>query len=139
MMYIASDLFANYQVKEKDYVSIEYPSNQYAWSSFYFTVDALYGRANEIDFFTYSKVFIKMRGEKGGEQFEIAMKDVNDSPDGSETKLKITLTIHWKFFEIDTRQFSTANMRNSMVPLEFVFKGAIGMKIHLRSVQFKKG
>lgn len=138
LSFMSSDLFESYQVKEKDFVSIEYPSNQYAWASSYFTVDALYGRVNEMDFSYYSKVSIEMRGKKGGEQFEIAMKDFNDPPDGSKTKLKITLTKDWKIFEIDTKQFLTTNMINIMVALEFVFEGAIGMEIHWCSVQFKK-
>ena len=58
LRYIVSDLFANYQLKEKDYVSIEYPANQFAWASSYFTVDVLYGRVNEMGFSPYSKVLI---------------------------------------------------------------------------------
>ncbi|TXE17240.1 hypothetical protein ES692_09640 [Psychroserpens burtonensis] len=138
LRYIASDLFANYQIREKDYVSIEYPANHFAWASSYFTVDAFYGRVNEMDFSPYSKVFIEMRGEQGGEQFEIAMKDVNDPPDGSETKLKIIVTKEWKVFEIDTEQFLTADMNRIMVPLAFVFVAAVGKMVHMRSVQFKK-
>ncbi|MGK0430672.1 MAG: hypothetical protein ACJARX_002351 [Psychroserpens sp.] len=79
-----------------------------------------------------------MRGEKGGEQFEIAMKDTHGPSDGSETKLKITLTKEWKIFEIDTKKFLTANMNRIMVLLEFVFEGVVGIEIHVRSAQFKK-
>ncbi|WP_299122820.1 DUF6090 family protein [uncultured Winogradskyella sp.] len=136
--YAASDLFYNYFSKEKGYLSIKYPADQYLWASSYFQVVALRGRVNEMDFSGYSKVFIEMRGEKGGETFEITMKDINDPPDGSETKLKIELTKEWETFEIETSQFTTADMNRIMVPLAFVFVGSEGMKINVKSVQFKK-
>jgi hypothetical protein len=79
-----------------------------------------------------------MKGEQGGETFKITMKDITDPPDGSETKLDIELTKEWQLFEIETNQFLTANMKNIMLPLAFVFEGDTGMKIHVRTVQFKK-
>lgn len=136
--YAASGLFRNYFSKEKEYLSIEYPANQYLWASSYFQVVALKGRVNEMDFSVYSKMFIEMRGEKGGESFEITMKDINDPPDGSEARLKIELTKEWTTFEIETSQFLTADMNRIMIPLGFVFVGSDGMKINVRSVQFKK-
>jgi|AntRauTorckE6833_2_1112554.scaffolds.fasta_scaffold00002_46 hypothetical protein len=135
--YAASDLFRNYISKEKDYLVMEYPANSYDWASAYFAVNALDGRVDEMDFSTYSKVVIEMRGETGAEAFEIGMKDINDPPDGSESKIKIELTDEWKVYEFETNQFITADMNRIMVPLAFVFEGPIGKKIHLKSVQFK--
>jgi hypothetical protein len=135
--YAASDLFPNYISKENDYLVVEYPTNSYDWASSYFTVNALNGRVDEMDFSTYSKVLIEMRGESGGEAFEIGMKDINDPPDGSESKIKIELTAEWKVYEFETNQFVTADMNRIMVPLAFVFEGPIGRKIHVKSVQFK--
>ena len=136
--YAASGLFRNYNTREKDYLEIEYPANSYLWASSYFQVDALKGRVHEMDFSPYSKLFIEMKGEQGGETFKITMKDITDPPDGSETKLDIELTKEWQTFEIETNQFLTANMKNIMLPLAFVFEGDTGMKIHVRTVQFKK-
>ena len=79
-----------------------------------------------------------MKGETGGEQLEIAMKDKNDPPDGSESRVKIELTDQWKIYEIQTNQFKTADMQFIMVPLGFVFQGPLGRRIHIRSIQFKK-
>jgi len=79
-----------------------------------------------------------MKGEVGGEVFEIAMKDVDDPPDGSESRVKIKLTTDWKVYKIETKKFLTANMKRIMVPMAFVFEGSEGKKIHVRSIQFKK-
>ncbi|NNJ72502.1 MAG: hypothetical protein HKP09_04905 [Enterobacterales bacterium] len=135
--YTASDLFGNNITKVDDYLVIEYPANKFQWGSAYFAVDALRGRVDEMDFSIYSKVVIEMRGEKGGEVFAIAIKDINDPPDGSETQVSIELTNGWQTYEFDTEQFITADMSRIMIPVAFVFLGDIGRKIHLKSIQFK--
>jgi hypothetical protein len=134
--YAASGLFPNYLSKVNDYFVMEYPANKYAWASSYFAINALNGRVDEMDFSAYSRMIIEMRGEKGGEVFEIGMKDINDPPDGSESKIKIELTDDWKVYEFETNQFVTADMNRIMIPLAFVFEGPIGRKIHVKSVQF---
>ncbi|CAN0596695.1 unnamed protein product [Ectocarpus sp. 12 AP-2014] len=136
--YAASSVFTKHFSNEKDYLTIEYPPNTYDWGSLYFSVVALDGRVNEMDFSPYTKLVIEMRSETGDEVFEIAMKDVNDPPDGSESRVKIELSTDWKLYEIETKQFVTANMNRIMVPLAFVFEGSEGKKIHVRSIQFKK-
>jgi prefoldin subunit 5 len=137
LRYAASGLFPNYIEQQKGYVAIKYPPNKYKWASAYFYVNALYGRVNEMDFTAYSKVMIEMKGEAGGETFEIGMKDINDPPDGSESKIKVELTKQWKLYEFETKRFETADMTKIMVPLSFVFEGPEGKNIHIRSVQFK--
>ncbi len=136
--YAASDVYSDYFSKQEDYLAIEYPKNKYAWGSTYFLVDALYGRVNEMDFSPYSSVYLEMKGDVGGEVFDVTMKDVNDPPDGSESRVEIQLTDKWKVYEIETKQFVTADMNRIMVPLAFVFEGSEGKKIKVRSIQFKK-
>ena len=136
--YAASDLLNNYFSNEEDYIIIEYPENTYDWGSPYFEVNALDGRVNEMDFSNYTKLFIEMKGETNGEKFELVMKDKYDPPDGTESRVKMELTDKWKIYEIDTNQFTTADMQQIMVPLGFVFEGAVGRRIHVRSIQFKK-
>ncbi|MFT5736299.1 MAG: hypothetical protein ACI9SG_000639 [Maribacter sp.] len=65
-----------------------YPENRYAWESANFSINALYERVNEIDFFTYSKVVIEMKGETGSETFDLGMKDVNDPQAVLKQRLK---------------------------------------------------
>lgn len=135
--YAASGLFPNYITRENDYLVMEYPANSYAWASSYFAVNAMDGRVDEMDFSPFSKVIIEMKGETGGEEFEIGMKDINDPANGSETKIKIELTNEWQVFEFETEEFVTADMKRIMVPLAFVFEGPVGKKVHVKTVQFK--
>lgn len=121
---------------EKDYLVIKYPENTYEWGSPYFLVDALQGRVNEMDFSSYTKLLIEMKGEKGGESFEIAMKDKTDPDDGTESRVRLVVTDEWKTYEIETNKFVTADMETIEVPMLFVFEGPVGREIHVRSVQF---
>ncbi len=127
-----------YFSKEIDYLVIEYPEKTYDWASPFFIVNALNGRVNEMDFSSYSKLYIEMKGETGDEAFEITMKDKNDPPDGTESRITLELTDEWKIYEIETNKFVTADMKTIMVPLAIVFKGPIGEKIYVRSIQFRK-
>lgn len=136
--YAASGYHSGHFSQEKDYLVIEYPGNTYDWGSPYFRVNALKGRVHEMDFSSYKKLLLEMRGKKGDEAFEITMKDKNDPPDGSEARVSLEVTDEWKTYEIDTRQFTTADMKIIEVPLAFVFQGPVGQKIYLRSVQFRK-
>ncbi|MEL4455251.1 DUF6090 family protein [Lutimonas vermicola] len=136
--YAASVIYRDHFSYKEDYFVIEYPENTYDWGSPYFEINALGGRVNEMDFSNYTKIFIEMKGEIGGEQFEITMKDKHDPPDGSESRVQIELTDQWKIYEIQTNQFKTADMQLIMVPLGFVFEGPLGRTIHVRSIQFKK-
>jgi hypothetical protein len=135
--FIASDRYDTHVRKVNDYLAIDYPANKYTWASPYFSVNALGGRVQEMDFSPYLKLVIEMRGEQGGELLEIAMKDSDDPTDGSETRVNIELTNQWQTYEFDTEQFVTADMNRIMVPLAFIFVGDIGRTIHVRSIQFK--
>ncbi|GAB5409430.1 MAG: hypothetical protein BalsKO_17950 [Balneolaceae bacterium] len=119
------------------YVTLKYPSNELLWASQYFLVNALNGRVDEMDFSNYDRIFIEMKGNIGGEKIELAIKDKLDPPDGSESRVHITLTNQWKTYEIDLSEFETADLTKINVPLSFVFQGSDGMKIHLKSVHFR--
>lgn len=134
----ASGILEDYFTNEEDCLVIEYPEKRYDWASPYFEVSALGGRVNEMDFSEYSKLVIEMKGVVGGESFEIAMKDKNDPTDGSESRVNIVLTKDWKTYEIETSNFTTADMREIMVPLAIIFQGPTGKTIKIRTIQFKK-
>ena len=138
LRYASSGLGAGHFSKKKDYWVMTYPENTYSWGFPYFIVNALKGRVHEMDFSDYKKLLIEMRGETGAEEFELVMKDKNDPPDGSESRVRLEVTDEWKVYEIETSQFVTADMETIMVPLGFVFEGPVGQVIHVRSVQFKK-
>jgi hypothetical protein len=134
----ASDIWKDSIKNEDDCLVFIYPENTYEWASPYFEIAALGGRVNEMDFSGYTKLVIEMKGDIGGETFEITMKDKNDPPDGSESRVKIELTNDWKTYTIETSQFKNADMKTIMVPLAIVFQGKVGKTIKIRTIQFKK-
>ena len=138
LRYASSGVGSGHFSREKDYVVIEYPENTYDWGSPYFIVNALKGRVHEMDFSPYQKLLIEIKGETGNEEFQVTMKDKNDPPDGTESRVDLKISSKWKIYEIETSQFVTADMEIIEVPLAFVFQGPVGQNIHLRSVQFKK-
>lgn len=122
---------------EDGYVVLNYPADTFLWGSPYFTIDALNGRVTEMDFSKYTKVILQMKGEKGGEEFFLMMKDKFDPPDGNESRVAIKLTDTWETYETSTSQFKTADMKIIETPLGFVFLGDTGLTIHVKSVKFE--
>ena len=121
---------------EDGYAVLTYPENTFLWGSPYFTIEALNGRMNEMDFSKYKNVILEMKGKNGGEQIALAMKDKYDLPDGTEARVDITLTKTWETYEVPTVQFKTADMQIIETPLGFVFLGNEGRTIHVKSIQF---
>ena len=120
-----------------DHVVLIYPENTFAWGAPFFTIEALNGRVTEMDFSKYNNVILEMRGAKGGEDFEIAMKDKYDPPDGSEARVPLTLTNAWQTYQVPIAEFKTADMRMIQTPLTFVFIGDKGKTIHVKSIRFQ--
>ena len=121
---------------EDDYKILTYPENSFDWGSPYFTIEALNGRVTEMDFTKYKNVILEMKGEKGGEEFALMMKDKYDLPDGKESRVNIIVTNTWKTYEVPLDLFETADKKIIDTPLGFVFLGSKGRTIHLRSIQF---
>lgn len=138
MIYAQSsdEYYSGIEFKE-GYVELIYPANTFSWGSPFFWIDALNGRVTEMDFSKYTKIILEMKGDKGGEEFYLMMKDKFDPPDGKESRVAIKLTDSWKTYEVSTDQFQTADMKIIETPLGFVFLGDTGLKIHVRSIQFK--
>ncbi|TFG78983.1 MAG: hypothetical protein E4H26_01075 [Flavobacteriales bacterium] len=122
---------------KEDHIVLTYPDNTLAWGSPYFNIRALNGRVTEMDFSKFDKVILEMRGAEGGEAFALMMKDKYDLPDGTESRVDITLTDTWKTYEVSIDQFETADKKIIQTPLGFVFLGGEGRTIQVRSIQFK--
>ena len=122
---------------EDDYAVVTYPENTFEWGSPFFTIEGLNGRVTELDFSKYNKVILEMKGENGGEEFALMMKDKYDPPDGKESRVAITLTKTWKTYQVPIDQFKTADKKIIETPLGFVFLGDKGITVHVRSIQFK--
>ena len=121
---------------EKDAMILKYPENTFEWGAPYFTINALNKRVKEMDFKKYNKVILEMKGEHGGEQFFLTMKDKYDPPDGSESRVDITVTKNWETYEVSLDQFETADMKIIEIPIAFVFIGNIKRIIYVRSIQY---
>ncbi len=122
---------------EEDHINLTYPENRLDWGSPYFNIRALNGRVTEMDFTKFEKVVLEMKGAVGGESFALMMKDKYDLPDGKEARVDITVTNAWKTYEVPIAQFETADKKIIETPLGFVFLGAEGRTISVRSIQFK--
>ena len=131
----SNDYYAGVKIKD-DYKILIYPENSFDWGSPYFTIEALNGRVTEMDFTKYKNVILEMKGENGGEEFALMMKDKYDLPDGKESRVNITVTKTWKTYEVPIDQFETADKKIIVTPLGFVFLGSKGRTIHVRSIQF---
>jgi hypothetical protein len=51
-----------------------------------------------------------MKGDKGGEQFSVHLKDSEDPDDGSQTDIPVTLTGEWQTYDFDLASFETADL-----------------------------
>ncbi|MFY0631766.1 MAG: hypothetical protein JXR05_15480 [Flavobacteriaceae bacterium] len=89
------------------------------------------------DFSKYTKLFIEMKGEVGGEKIEIAIKDRLDPPDGSEDKSAVVLTNEWKTYEFDiASNFGSANLNDVYIVTSFVF-GNEAQNICVKKIYYK--
>ncbi len=122
-------------VQEDEALMITYPEKMFEWGAPYFKINALKGRVKEMDFTRYKNLSLEMKGELGGEQFTLMMKDKYDPPDGSESRVDITLTNTWEKFEVPIDQFETADKKIIEIPMGFVFIGDEGKTIYIRSIQ----
>ena len=81
---------------------------------------------------------VELKGEQGGEEVRIAMKDKDDPDDGSEDKFPITLTNNWKTYEIDiASQFKSADVANLYVVASIEFGGAAPQNVCVRKIYFE--
>ena len=137
MAFSASSDFTGWSRIENDFITLIYPENQLEWGSPYFEFYALKGRISQLDATNYNKILVEMKGDVGGETFEITVKDKYDSRDGAETRLQVSLTNQWKVYEYDIAQFKTLDKSKVKIPLAFVFEGSKGRQIHLKSLKYK--
>lgn len=132
----SNEYYPGIEFKE-GHIVLTYPGKKFTWGSPFFTIEALNGRVTEMDFSKYKNVVLEMKGAKGGEEFYITMKDKFDPPDGSESRVPLTLTKVWKTYQVPINKFKTADKSNIRTPLAFVFIGEKGNTIHVRSIRFK--
>lgn len=121
------------------FLKMEYPDNQ-TWGVVFITFGSLTGEPpNSMDLSAYGTLSVDLRGEKGGEEIEIGIKDKTDPDDGSETKIKVSdLTTEWETYYFSVEDFTTADLDNVYVLVEFVFSGSKGQTVNLKNVKYLK-
>ena len=140
--YSILDAFSNYGVvnqmgfAQKGYSEIHFPGMEWAVTFFFVgtgTIDALETR----DFSSYNTMRLELKGSKGGESFEVTIKDETNPTDGTEQRFPISLTNEWQTIEIPLETFDKMDLTKIFMPLAFVFQGE-PMTIQLKSVEYIK-
>jgi hypothetical protein len=86
---------------------------------------------------SFNRLILELKGQNGGETILIGLKDNQDPDDGSESKVRLTLTNIWAEYSINVNDFQTAEMKNLYVVTEFVFENR-SQTICARKIQFMK-
>ncbi len=117
---------------------LAYPADQ-AWGAVFVTVGR--GMAPPRpwkDFSSFASVCVDLRGEVGGEQVLLGLKDATDADDGSETRVEVSLGASWATYCAPLSAFRTANLARIYVPLELVFEGPLPATVYLRRVAYQR-
>lgn len=102
-------------------VEISFP--KYDWGVCYFyNGNGSIEQIRTKDFSIYNTLKLELKGEKGGEKVEIGLKDETNPLDGSETKVELTLSDEWEFYEIPLKAFKGTNLSKLFFVVEFVFE-----------------
>lgn len=75
-----------------------------------------------LDFSSFDKLQLELKGNIGGEKILVHMKDSNDPDDGSQTDLELQLTDQWQVYEIDLERFENADLDHLHIVLGFLFR-----------------
>jgi exo-beta-1,3-glucanase (GH17 family) len=120
------------------YIRMAYPSDQ-SWGAVFITVGPPtdYFRPGK-DLSSYRTLSLELRGEVGGEEIWIGLKDNTDPDDGSERKiLASNLTTDWQTFTFPLSAFYTADLSRLYVVTEFVFEPSTPSEtVYFRHIQY---
>ena len=83
----------------------------------------------------YGTLRVELKGQRGGEQVEIGIKDRSQPDDGTEAKSPVTLTSDWKTYDLPLSTFVGANLNQIYVLAEFVFDRG-PQTIYVRRIEY---
>lgn len=118
-------------------LELAYPAGQ-AWGAVFVTV----GEPTDSprpwkDFSSFRALSLEVRGDRGGESFEVGLKDARDPDDGSETRARVvSCSREWTTYRFPLADFRTADLAKLYVPVEFVFSGVRAQKVYVRDIRF---
>ena len=88
------------------------------------------------DFSDFKTLSVDLKCETGGEKVDIGIKDATDPDLGHETKATVSnITTGWQTYQFQLSSFSTADLNQLYVVIEFVF-GSTQQTIYFRNVRF---
>jgi hypothetical protein len=120
------------------YMRMAYPGGQ-SWGAVFITVGppTNYFRPGK-DLSSYQTLSLELRGEVGGEDVWVGLKDNTDPDDGSERKILVSdLTTDWQTFTFPLSAFYTANLTRLYVVAEFVFEpGTPAETVYFRHIWY---
>ena len=73
------------------------------------------------DYSGFNRLRLEMKGEKGGEEFSVHLKDSEDPDDGTQTDIPVTLTDDWQTYDFELSEFETADLTRLYVVTGFLF------------------
>jgi hypothetical protein len=90
------------------------------------------------DLSAYRTLSLELRGQRGGEQVNIGVKDNTDPDNGTETKfLASNLTTSWRTYTFTLSNFTTADLTRLYVVIEFVFEpGWPAQTVYFRNINY---
>lgn len=120
------------------YMRMAYPPGQ-AWGAVFITVGPPKPPPRPgKNLSAYKSLVVELRGQNGGEDIWIGLKDNEDADDGTETKIPLLdLTPTWQTFTIPLSSFATAEKSRLYVVTEFVFEpGTPAETVYFRKIRF---
>ncbi len=117
-----------------DAIRLDFPETN--WAAYYFYNG--FGSIDQVrvkDYSVYNTLRLEMKGEEGGENIMIGMKDESNPTDGSETKVPLSLTEDWQNYDIPTASFSPTDLSKLFMPAIFVFEKE-PKTIYIRNIEF---
>ncbi|MBU0510076.1 MAG: hypothetical protein KJ638_00030 [Chloroflexi bacterium] len=128
----------NWVTNMDGYMCMAYPDVQ-SWGAVFIT----FGKPTDPprpgqDLSSYQTLSLELRGEVGGEDVRIGLKDNKDRDDGNETKILVSnLTTSWQTCTFPLSGFYTTDLTRLYVVTEFVFDSGIPSEtVCFRHIQY---
>lgn len=116
------------------YAALQFKSEP--WATAYFYVGSGIPDPNRVkDFSNFETLRLKLRGTKGGEKVNISLKDLSNPTDGSETKVQLSLTNKWQFYNIPLNKFKPTDLEKLFIVTSFISENQ-AMTIEVESIEF---
>ncbi len=83
----------------------------------------------------FSRLYVELKGLTGNQTVQIGIKDNTDPDNGTGTRFAVTPSLEWQGYSFPLADFSTADLSNLYVMIEFVF-GNAAADICFRNVMY---